>query len=248
VVAQGARVARLPAAALALTVGYRAAFFAVPTDELPLDDLLERLPSATLDASTWNTFAIAPVYFARKAPRESQGHVYTAISTDADAKRSGLRYFFLGCNDRHWDYWYKHHFADFAAAFKDVTLLTLSHNDKEAIYFFERRAPKAPKLFWLLSAGHMLGGTVNRVSVRYAKKKQEYDDAITIGLRQYFPRARHGEYLELLHAKKVWRYNAKDAAKLVDRPGDFTALIGRIPSTSQIRRAGLAGEVREWIS
>jgi hypothetical protein len=226
-------------------VGYRAVFFAVPTDELSLDDLLDRLPSATLDARAWNTIEkYPPVYFARTAPRESQGHVYTAISSDADAKRSGLRYFFLGCNDRHWDYWYKHHFADFAAAFKDVTLLTLSHNDKEAVFFFERRAPKAPKLFWLLSSGDVLAGTVKRVTVEYAKGD---DDAITIGLRQYFPRARYGEYLELLHAKKVWRYNSQDAATLVARPGDFTAFVGRIPSNSQIRRAGLAGEVREWI-
>lgn len=253
-------------------MSYRAVFFAVPTEEATEAELIARLPRATFTPKTWSTIEkYPPIYSSpERVPEGSQTHAYAALATEELAQASGLRYFFLATNDRGWDYWSKFELPSFFEQLAPWTVITLSHDDRHGVFFFERRASTTPKLTWILTAGALYGGTMSKITVRFKQKAYtvaqlekilqkdeadmtpaerraatEPDDAITIGLRQLYPRARYGEYLDLLHASHFWRYNSKDKPVVVPRPGRPAALVGRIPSNSHIRRAGLTGEARE---
>lgn len=253
-------------------MSYRAIFFAFPFDEVSRDDLVAALPKMAVRKETWRTIERFPPVYGRPeaVPTGSQTHLYAMVSTEAEAKRSGLYYVHLASNDRLWDYWMKFEHQGFLAHAPTDTCLLLGHDDREGVFFFERRAKTAPKLFWLLSAGALLGGSVAKIAVPYAQSGwandelralaakdedaltpeehravTEHDDAITIGLRQFHPKARFAEYLPLLHAKEVLRFSSTDPPALVPRPSGLCALLARVPSTAQIKRAGLAGEARE---
>jgi hypothetical protein len=254
------------------TMSYRAVFFAIPQEETSEVELVRRLVSATFTPRTWSTIErVRPVYASPDlVPAGSQHHAYVAISSDVDARRSGLRYFLLGLDDGVWDYWYKFELANFLEALAPWTVVTLSHDDQQGVFFFERRSGMTPKLAWLLTVGAHYGGSTARFTVDFPQKRFstaqlssilekpeasmsreeraaviEHDDAITIGLRQFYPRARYAEYIDLLYADRVWMFNRQDAPVLVPRPKAFRPFVTRVPSGDQIRRAKLGGHARE---
>jgi hypothetical protein len=68
----------------------------------------------------------------------------------------------------------------------------------------------------------------------------EHDDAITIGFRQFFPKARYAEYLTLFASERVWKFNRQDKPTLVPRPARFQGCIDDLPNAGLFRRAGIS--------
>jgi hypothetical protein len=146
-------------------------------------------------------------------------------------------------------------------------VLSLLHDDQAGVFLFERYARETkPLVVSLLSDGPYLGATKAKLTIDYpqrgfsnadlrvfheipqarlaereARAIMSYEDAATIGLRQFFP-GWSGSYLDMLGRDTAWRVfdpkRLNAAPEEVERPKGWRNFVAPRPEEEDWRMAG----------
>ena len=193
-------------------MGYAQCIFGVPTDRITRDELLAVLVDAMREL----------------AGELALPDVYALVDREANARKRGLRLFMLGRTAERDTLVDRGAFAEYVGL--GHPLVTLLHDDRTGVHLFRHDDPEGdPGCVWLRSDGPYLGGHLDVFTVDYPQKGfsraelaalhdkpeakrtarearaiMDYDHAITIGLRQFFPRLRAPQYLDLLDLPEAY--------------------------------------------
>ncbi len=147
--------------------------------------------------------------------------IVVAVDDEARARESELRCFIIGARPpRDRQITREPVFERLAYGEQDWPVVEMIHDDQHGIYLF-----KGPGVR-LASDGPYLGGNLDKLTIDYPQKGlphealgelEDYSNALSLGLRQFFPR-RKRDYLDLLYTKTLWHVFPAETARKV--PGD----------------------------
>lgn len=167
--------------------------------------------------------------------------LFIACENEEDVMESGIRLFIIGSTDREW-YLDREEFMEAFSNNQDIPLITLLHDDEDRIYAFEEVLEGEQDKF-LLSNGPYLSGDVDRIDIEYFQKgfsnselnafyqrprreltEEEqraifdFDNAIDIALRQWYPAIEYPKHLNPLYARETYAVIGGDTGAQIGRP------------------------------
>lgn len=178
---------------------------------------------------------------------------------------SGIRLFVVGSTDREW-YLDREEFVEALSLNNDAPspLLTLLHDDEELIYAFEETI-NGEKTKLLMSNGPYLSGDIESVDIEYSQKgfsndelsllnqkpRSEltqseiralfnYDNALDIALRQWYPAIEFPNHLNLLFSDATFAVIGGKVGASINRPKVWYNIFNYLPSDADWSRSDLS--------
>ncbi len=189
--------------------------------------------------------------------------LFIACEEEVVARENGIRLFIVGSTDREW-YLDREEFVEAFSINSDVPLITLLHDDEDRIYAFEEVIDGEISKF-LMSNGPYLSGDIDSIDIEYSQKgfsnselnslyqrsKAElteeeqraifdFDNAIDIALRQWYPTVEFPCYLDLLYDGETFAVIGGEVGSAIRRPKIWYNTFHYLPSDSDWSRSGLS--------
>jgi hypothetical protein len=167
--------------------------------------------------------------------------LFIACNDEEDAHESGVRLFAIGSTDREW-FLDREEFVEAFSRNRDVPLITLLHDDLDRIYLFEQTL-EGESFKFLMSNGPYLSGDMDSIDIEYSQKEFsnselssfyerprlelteeeqravfDFDNAIDIALRQWYPAIEYPNHLNLLHSKETYAVIGGEIGSPIRRP------------------------------
>lgn len=234
-------------------MGYTQCIFGVPSECADEAKVLAAVRACMIDLASQGL----------RIPR-----TYVLIDSDTRARRTGLRSFIIGVREAGDRVLSRTPIFEMLYC-TDLPVVTLLHDDRRGIYLFERFDPQAePRVAFLLSDGPYLGGSAaSALTVDYPQKGysheelralhekpeealtpaearaiMEWQGAVAIGLRQFFPRWR-GSHLDVLYRKNAWRVydpkQPKSPPRKFKKAAELRNFVSPWPEEDDWYRAGI---------
>lgn len=189
--------------------------------------------------------------------------LFIACDRKESVMESGIRLFVVGSTDREW-YLDREEFVEALSSNSESPLLTLLHDDEELIYVFEETIDgETTKL--LISNGPYLSGDIEVIDIEYSQKgfsndelslltqrsrrelteKEQralfdYDNALDIALRQWYPAIEFPNHLRLLSTSDTFAVIGGKVGASINRPKIWYNIFNYLPSDSDWSRSDLA--------
>lgn len=166
--------------------------------------------------------------------------LFIVCDKEEDVREIGTRLFIIGSSDREW-YLDREEFVEAFSSNQDVPLITLLHDDHDRVYAFEEIFEGERN--FLLSNGPYLSGDIDGIDIEYSQKGYsnselhafmqrarseltdqeqraifDFDNAIDIALRQWYPAIEYPNHLKLLFAREAFAVIGGAIGSRIKRP------------------------------
>jgi hypothetical protein len=189
--------------------------------------------------------------------------LFIACNDEEEAQESGVRLFVIGSTDREW-FLDREEFVEAFSLNRDVPLITLLHDDLDRIYLFEQTL-EGESFKFLMSNGPYISGDIDSIDIEYSQKDFsnselsllyekprlelteeeqraifDFDNAIDIALRQWYPAIDYPNHLNLLYSKETYAVIGGEIGSQIGRPRIWYNTFHYSPSDADWSRSNLS--------
>lgn len=189
--------------------------------------------------------------------------LFIACDDNRCIRASGMRLFIIGSADREW-YLDREEFEEAFSLNQELPLITLLHDDEDRIYTFKEMLEGENTKF-LMSNGPYLSGDLDSIYIEYSQKSFtndelssfyqrdrseltekeqraifDFDNAIDISLRQWYPAIEWPDHLNLLSTRDTFSLIGSEIGSPIRRPRIWNNTFHYSPNDADWSRSDLS--------